>query len=312
MDFNDASSWVFAPLQILFVDLLLGADNALVIALACRALPPTQVRQAAAIGVVGAMVLRLLLAIVATSLLTLPLVKIAGAIALFFIAMNLAAGEDLAPEMESKTSRVTSLASAAAIIIVADLAMSLDNVVALAAIANGNFWWIAIGVAMSLPILGFVGVMLAELLRRAPFLVELGAALLGWIAGGMALTDPLVFAWADANAPALVAFAPALGAAFVFFYGRFVAPQDKREKAELPKWTPLPAPKRPMSPPKPLVAQTAKLEAHSDDAPEPVDIHEPDRAPKTNEDRIAIIGLLVLAVIAGTFLMVVSYFDSFN
>ena len=223
MNFSDASSWFFIPLQILFVDLLLGADNALVIALACRALPPRQVNEAAAIGVAGAIVLRLLLAVIATSLLTLPLVKIVGAIALIFIALNLASGRALGPDMVDEAPTTRSLLSAAAVIVVADAAMSVDNVVALAAIAAGNFWWLAIGVALSLPVLGFGGVMLSRLLRHAHGLVEFGAALLGWIAGGMALTDPLVFPWADVNAPGLVQLAPALGAAFVLLYGRLVA-----------------------------------------------------------------------------------------
>ena len=321
MDFNDASSWVFAPLQILLVDLLLGADNALVIALVCRTLPPKQVRQAAAIGVVGAMALRLLLAIFATSLLTLPLVKILGAIALVFIGMNLAVGEELAPEIDSDAAPAKSLASAVAVIILADLAMSIDNVVALAAIAGGNFWWIAIGVAMSLPVLAFGGVMLAGFLKRASFLVEIGAALLGWIAGGMALTDPVIFSWADSNAPGLVALAPVLGAAYVFSYGRFVGKRGREPVT--PRFEPakpVPALEPPlrikMVAPASKILEAApippKLEPHGDVSPEPVDMHEPEPAPANNDDRIAIIGLLLLAVAAGAFLMIVSYYDSFD
>ena len=162
MNFSDSSSWLFVPLQILFVDLLLGADNALVIALACRSLPPRQVNQAAAIGVGAAQsYCRLLLAVVATSLLTLPLVKIVGAVALIFIALNLASGRALGPDMADERPATRNLVSAAAVIVIADAAMSVDNIVALAAIAAGNFWWLAIGVALSLPVLGFGGVMLS-------------------------------------------------------------------------------------------------------------------------------------------------------
>ena len=99
--------------------------------------------------------------------------------------------------------------------------MSLDNVVALAAIARGNFWLLAIGVALSLPILGFGGMLLAELLRARRALVAFGAALLGWIAGGMAISDPVIAPWANANAPGLVAIAPALVAAFVWLNDLF-------------------------------------------------------------------------------------------
>jgi len=307
MNFSDASPWFFIPLQILLVDLMLGADNALVIALACRALPPRQVNQAAAIGVGAAIVLRLLLAVVATSLLTLPLVKIVGAIALIFIALNLASGRALGPDMVDEGPATRSLLSAAAVIVIADAAMSVDNIVALAAIAAGNFWWLAIGVALSLPVLGFGGVMLSRLLRHAHALVELGAALLGWIAGGMALTDPLVFPWADVNAPGLVALAPALGAAFVFLYGRLVA---REAPAQAPK------PRRAEKPGQMLEVEAPILRFESapdvDATPEPVDIHEPDPAPAVREDRIAIIGLLLLAIAAGAIIMIASYLDSFN
>ena len=93
MDFSDASGWMLIPFQILIVDLLLGADNALVIALACRGLPPADVRRATSIGVAGAVALRLIMTMVATSLLALPLVKILGALALTVIALNIEVGE---------------------------------------------------------------------------------------------------------------------------------------------------------------------------------------------------------------------------
>ena len=171
MDLGDASSWFVVPLQILLVDLLLGADNALVIALACRNLPRNEVRRAAAIGVFGAILIRTLLAVVATALLSLPLVKILGGLTLVIIAMNLVSGEELGEDGQTRAEGGHSLWSAAAIILVADTAMSLDNVVALAAIARGNYPWLAAGVAMSLPIIAFGGLMLTEVLRRAPWLV---------------------------------------------------------------------------------------------------------------------------------------------
>ena len=116
MDLGDASSWFLVPLQILLVDLLLGADNALVIALACRNLPPQDIRRAAAIGVFGAILIRTLLAVVATALLALPLVKIIGALALVVIAMNLVSGEELDEDGELGAKAGHSLWSAAAII----------------------------------------------------------------------------------------------------------------------------------------------------------------------------------------------------
>ena len=216
------AAWLAVPVQIFFVDLLLGADNALLIALACRSLGPEDTRRAIIIGAGGAVVLRLGLTIVATSLLTLPFVKIVGAAVLVIIALNVtlahAAGDHVEP---LPSQRRNSLWSAALVIIVADSAMSVDNVVALAAIARGNFWLLAAGVALSVPVLAYGGVILTTLLRRAPFLVALGAALLGWIAGEMAITDPLVADWAETNAPALVMIMPALGAILVFFGSRW-------------------------------------------------------------------------------------------
>ena len=222
MDLGDGSNWLFVPLQILVVDLLLGADNALAIALACRSLAPEDMRRAVTIGVAGAIVFRLVMTVVATSLLAIPLVKIVGALALTAIAMNISSGGGLdAPAPIRRRGAAPDLWSTAAVIVVADAAMSLDNVVALAAIARGSFWLLATGVALSLPILGFGGMLLHELLRRAPALVAFGAALLGWIAGGMAISDPVIAPWANANAPGLVAIAPALVAAFVWLNGLF-------------------------------------------------------------------------------------------
>ncbi len=340
MDLSDASAWLTVPLQILLVDLLLGADNALVIALACRRLPPQEVRRAATLGVLGAIIIRILLALVASALLALPFVKLIGAIILLVIAMNLvgdAQGDELPVARPG-----ASLWSAAATILIADTIMSLDNVVALAAIAQGNIWWLAAGVALSLPIIAFGGVMLADVLKRAPWLVEIGAALLGWIALQLAMTDAVIGDAIAVNAPALGALAPLLGAGFVFAYGRLGAGAQRR------------APRRAASPIggagsrkiEDVVAAAPKAETTSinttrnasllaasvergneintppatrvraaplyDTGPEPQDQHEPLAVPRTREDRVAIIGVLLLAVVAGTILMLVSYLDSFN
>jgi YjbE family integral membrane protein len=136
---SDGSNWLFVPLQILCVDLLLGADNALVIALACRSLEPRDVRQATTIGIAGAIALRLVMTVLATSLLAIPFVKIVGALALTAIAMNISGGGGLdAPAPMRRRGPAADLWSAAAVIVVADAAMGLDNVVALAAIARGT------------------------------------------------------------------------------------------------------------------------------------------------------------------------------
>jgi hypothetical protein len=215
--------------------------------------------------------------------------------------------------------------------------MSLDNVVALAAIARGNIFWLAAGVALSLPIIAYGGMMLATLLRRAPWLIEFGAALLGWIALQMATTDALFGDWIDVNAPALAWSAPALGAAFVYAYGRLstrrrfgvefspaVAEAPRPEPVEgdlgLPR-SATAATKADLALPRSLTLSLSKGTAATEQpAPttayepstEPDDHHEPPDAPETRDDRYAIIGVLLLAIVAGAMLMVLTWLDSLN
>jgi hypothetical protein len=111
----------------------------------------------------------------------------------------------------------------------ADATMSLDNVVALAAITGGAFWLLAIGVLISIPIVAYGALILTALIRRAPEIIAVGAAFLGWIAGGMAVSDPLVASWVQADAPALAIIAHALVALFVFFAGKTANPNDARK-----------------------------------------------------------------------------------
>jgi YjbE family integral membrane protein len=319
MDFGDGAAWLVIPVQIFFVDLLLGADNALVIALACRALGPEDARRAIVIGTSGAILLRLVLTVVATSLLALPLVKLIGAGVLILIALNVTAEAASSPHAERSPARARSdLWAAASVIIVADSAMSLDNVVALAAIAHGNFWLLAAGVAASIPVLAYGGMILAALLRNAPALVALGAALLGWIAGDMAISDPLVADWANLNAPGLVAIMPALGAAFVFLGGRLrpdrpvahaIAAPTPRPERQVVRAAPRPAARPAVVAP---VVDPPRADAPSFEPPEPQAPHEFAPPPASRDDRVAIIGVLVFAVIAGLVLIFVSYLDSFN
>ncbi|MGD1037101.1 MAG: YjbE family putative metal transport protein [Roseiarcus sp.] len=307
MDFGEGAAWLVIPIQIFFVDLLLGADNARLIALACRSLGPKETRKAIFLGAGGAIVLRLALAVLASWLLALPLVKLAGAGLLIVIALNVTAegGWDDGEDRPSSFAR-GDLWSAATIIVLADAAMSLDNVVALAAIARGNFRLLAAGVAFSIPALAYGGLILSTMLERAPRLVAIGAALLGWLAGDMALSDPLIANWANVNAPGLVAIAPALGAAFVFWNG-WLTPDRPA-----PRSIPPPEPTRAVKPAAPaaLAAAPPRRSAPSFEPPEPQAPREPALAPSPSDDRAAVIGVLILAAIAGLALMVVSYLDS--
>jgi YjbE family integral membrane protein len=316
MDFGAEAAWLVIPVQIFFVDLLLGADNALLIALACRSLGPEETRQAILLGTGGAILLRLVLTALASSLLALPLVKLAGAWLLIVIALNVTAepGSDQGEGRSFALAR-GDLRSAATIIVVADAAMSLDNVVALAAIARGDFWLLAAGVALSIPVLAYGGLILSTLLDNAPALIAIGAALLGWIAGDMAVSDPLVANWAGVNAPGLVAIAPALGAAFVFLRGGSTpgggAPRPAPPRVAAKPAVPA-APPRAARPAAALLPQPPGAGAPSFEPPEPRAPSEPEFAPSAREDRIALIGVLILAAIAGLALLVVSYLDSVN
>ena len=249
MDLSGGADWLVIPLQIIVVDLLLGADNALLIAVACNGLSRAEARRAALIGSGGAIVLRLILATIATSLLSVPLVKLIGAWALVVIALNVAADAEHGLPASDQRSARRDLWAAATAIIVADAAMSLDNVVALAAIARGNFWLLAAGVVVSIPVLAYGGVILAAVLRAAPWLVRIGATLLGWIAGEMAATDPLIGGWIAVNAPALAAIAPALGAIFVFFASPSAKPLAATTRVALPSAPFAPPEPRPPLPP---------------------------------------------------------------
>jgi YjbE family integral membrane protein len=326
MDFSAA--WLAIPLQIFVVDLLLGADNALLIAVASSGLSRQDARRAAMIGSAGAIILRLLLATIATSLLGVPLVKLIGAWALIVIALNVSADtqHEAAPAPEPSSAR-RDLWAAATAIVVADAAMSLDNVIALAAIARGNFLLLAAGVIVSIPVLAYSGVILSAALRAAPWLVRLSAALLGWIAGDMVVTDPLIGDWIAVNAPALAAIAPALGAVFVFFADPSPRPPKPASTVAarptiaptLPPEPAAPAPPPPRPRPKLVAAGAASANsALLELAPAQPDVAEPEagiehsRKPMSSEDRFAVIGVLVFALIAGIVLMLVSYLDSVN
>ncbi len=299
MEFGDGAAWLVIPVQIFFVDLMLGADNALLIALACRSLGAEETRKAILLGTSGAILARLVLAVMASSLLAVPLVKLAAAWLLIVIALNVSAqrgphdGQDRPDAVAG-----ADLWSVATVIVVADAAMSLDNVVALAAIARGNFWLLLAGVAFSIPLLAYGGLILTTLVRGAPGLMAIGAALLGWIAGDMAVSDALVGHWANAEAPGLVAIAPALGAAFVLLYGWLTPSRPP------PRSIPLARPARAARPAVPASAPPRPP------APQPPRPSEPAPAPDSREDRLAVIGVLILAVIAGLALMIVTYLDS--
>jgi YjbE family integral membrane protein len=191
-DIGRATFWA-AVLQIIFVNILLSGDNAVVIAMACRSLPRRERIWGMVLGAGVAVILRLIFTGAAGRLMLLPYLKLAGGLALIYVAAKL-----LAPEAadRNRVEAVSHLWRAVRIVVVADIVMSIDNVIAVAAIAEGNLALLAIGMAVSIPIILAGAALIVALLDRFPVLVWAGAALLGWIAGGVIATDPAVSGYA--------------------------------------------------------------------------------------------------------------------
>ena len=188
MEFGSTAFWL-ALGQIVWVNILLSGDNAVVIALAARSLPPKQQKQAILIGSGAAIVMRILLTLVAAQLLELPWLKLTGALLLIYIGVTLLLPED---EGEHEGKEVGGMVAAVRTILIADLVMSLDNVIAVAAAAKGNTTLLIIGLAMSIPLVVFGSTLLLKVIERFPIVVWLGAALLGFIAGEILVDDPAI------------------------------------------------------------------------------------------------------------------------
>jgi YjbE family integral membrane protein len=227
-DFHLSWSFLAAALELAAVDLLLGGDNAILIALASRVMAPELRARAMAYAVCGAIALRFLFAGVAGLLLRLPIVKVAGGVVLLAIAIELLArasgqeeeGEDDVERAASSGARSRGFWRGVAVIIIADAVMSLDNVVALASIAQGNLPLLALGIALGIPPLVFGAFLVSRVLNRFPALIYGGGALLGWIAGQMGVSDVLWERWIEAHAPAMFYVAPALCALYALIAGR--------------------------------------------------------------------------------------------
>jgi len=182
-----STEFIIALLQIIWVNILLSGDNAVVIALAARSLPPAQQRKAVVIGSAAAIVMRIVLTLVAAQLLLLPWLKTIGALLLVYIGVSLLLPEN---EDDGGDKQHSTLLAAIRTIMIADLVMSLDNVVAVAAAAMGNTTLLVIGLAISIPLVIFGSTLLLKVIERLPIIVWVGAALLGFIAGELLVDDP--------------------------------------------------------------------------------------------------------------------------
>ena len=180
--------WV-AVLKIIWINILLSGDNAVVIAMACRGLPRRQRLWGMVLGAGVAVVLRIIFTGIVATLMTLPYLKIVGGLALFYIAAKLLVPED---QDENEVEAVEHLWRAVRIVAVADIIMSLDNVIAIAAAAQGNMALLVLGLAISIPLIVAGAALIMALLDKYPILVWAGAALLGWIVGEVITTDLVI------------------------------------------------------------------------------------------------------------------------
>ncbi len=227
-----------ALLKIIGVNIILSGDNAVVIALACRSLPPRQQKLGIIFGAGAAVVLRVIFTIFIVILLEIPYLKFVGGILLLWIGYKLMQPED---EGDKDVNAASNLMSAVWTVLIADAVMSLDNVIAVAAAAdaytgasgeNGKFTLLILGLLISIPLVVYGATLMLKLISRFPIIIVAGAALIGWVAGEVIVTDPAWEEWVDANAHYLHWVAPIAGAVAVVVIGKLFARRPAHREIE--------------------------------------------------------------------------------
>lgn len=227
MDYVLASS--VAILQIIWIDLLLSGDNAVVIALACRSLPPHLRKWGIILGAGVAILLRILFALIISELLLIPFLKVVGGLLLVWIAVKLAKGEEAE---EKNIAASDKLYKAVWTIAIADAVMSLDNVVAIAAVSKGDPWLFGFGLALSIPLIMVGSQLIMKMIEKFPVIIWAGAALLGWIAGEMIATDPVIAQHFSIEPHSTAVYvAAAIGAALVVAIGYWLKSRSRAAEA---------------------------------------------------------------------------------
>jgi YjbE family integral membrane protein len=243
MDFLIHLNWV-AVGQIILIDLLLGGDNAIVIALACRNLPPQMRTRGIIWGTFGAVAIRIVLIAFAVTLLDLPFVKMVGGLLLLWIGVKLLSDDDEHGDIAGSDRLIAAIKT----IIVADLVMSVDNVLAVASAASQaagehQFALVVFGILVSIPIIIWGSTLVLRMMERFPIIITFGAALLGYLAGGMIFSDSAVSPWLLANLPVASDFVvPGIGlhmslpgvvlGVFVVIAGKYLASRKAASVAE--------------------------------------------------------------------------------
>ncbi|HEX3163594.1 MAG TPA: TerC family protein [Pseudolabrys sp.] len=210
-----------AAVQIMGINILLSGDNAVVIALAVRALPPKERFWGMVLGAGAAAVLLILFTGIVATLMQLPYLKLAGGLALFWVAVKLVTPQ--AHDAEDTPEAVEDLWRAVRVVVVANIVMSLDNVIAVAAAAKGNYFLLGLGLAVSIPVVIAGSALFLAIIERFPIVVWGGGALLGWIAGGLLPEDPVVAQYfSEATAEMLDIVCGIAGAIFVVLMGLYL------------------------------------------------------------------------------------------
>jgi len=231
---TDPETWT-ALFKIAVINVVLSGDNALVIALACRSLPPRDQKRAFIVGTAGIVVLMTALTSFAALLMTLPYIQIIGCVLLLWIGIKL-----LLPENEGgDVKESANFWDAVKTIIIADIVMSMDNVLGMAGAAKGHLGMLFLGLVITMPLILFGSAMLMKLMERFPSFIMIGAGLLGYVAGDMAVGDPAIKTYIDAHEHLLVHLAPIVGALLVVIAGKMLA---RRKQARAPVGEPVEAP----------------------------------------------------------------------
>jgi YjbE family integral membrane protein len=219
MEITTAAFWA-ALGSIILANVLLSGDNAVVIALAARSLPSHQQNKAIFFGSAAAIVMRIALTLLAVEMLKWPYLKLIGGLLLVYIGVSLLIDDDAGHGDIGKNN--AGLMAAIRTILVADLVMSLDNVLAVAAAAMGNTLLLVLGLGISIPLIVFGSTLLLKVMERFPIIITLGAGLLGFLAGELLMTDPVIARRFGEMPPAVVNAAGALGAVLVVVLGKFL------------------------------------------------------------------------------------------
>jgi YjbE family integral membrane protein len=231
VDFGSPQFWL-AVLQIIIIDILLGGDNAVVIALACRSLPEKQRKVGIFWGVAGAIILRVILTIFAVTLLAIPYLKITGAALLLWIGIKLILPQD---DGGHEVDASTTLMGAIKTIIIADFVMSLDNVIAVAAAAKDSWLLIVFGLLVSIPIIVWCSQLVLKLMEKWPVVITLGGALLGYIAGDMLVRDPAIIDSVKHAASWMIDYhvAGIIGAVVVVIVGKIIGRRSMAQEEKI-------------------------------------------------------------------------------